>query len=111
MEDKEKLILKLKSVEQNKHENKTNVYEVADALNLEYKKSTCKNCTEKLWTKCAEILGMIEKNYNGRKWQFIHGKPVICEGVVYNENTPDELVEKFVEKHKGYYLKTENNEE
>lgn len=108
--------------------DKKKIYAVLDALGVTYKKSTCRKCLKDLRNICLEELGLIENaaeesEFNDEVkyvWKYIYHIPVICNGVVYNQDTDPEKIESFANSNPNkFYVKeyvhgnnnNQNNEE
>lgn len=92
----------------------TDIYKVLDELGIKYEKTKCPRCRRDLFNICKEELGLIENaaeesDFNCEyEWKYIRSNGTIWKGVLFDQNTSPEMIEKFVKKFpKGYYKKVE----
>jgi hypothetical protein len=87
------------------------IYEALEYLQIPYKKTSCKRCRQDLLNIVKEELGLIESaaeesdfNAHNCGWRYIVNRPVFWGGYRIDQDTPEDVVEKFVQKHpKGYF--------
>ena len=109
---KKELIEKINSVKNARLQRNT-IYEVLDELGVSYNKTNCSRCLNDLLLIAKEELGLInsaaeESSFNETEhncgWRYIVDRPVFWGGYRIDQDTPEDVVEKFIEKHpKGYY--------
>lgn len=88
------------------------LYEALDFLQISYKRTNCKRCLEDYWQMCREELNLIESaaeessfNSDGEKcYTYTCDRPQTWNGYVIDNNTPVEIIRKFIERFPvGYY--------
>lgn len=108
---REELIEKINSVK-NARSQRNIIYEVLDQLGISYKKTNCSRCLNDLLLIAKEELGLInsaadESSFNAEHncgWRYIVDRPVFWGGYRIDQDTSEDVIEKFIEKHpKGYY--------
>ena len=96
------------------------IYSLLDALEIPYKKTTCKKCRRDLLNILREEAGLIESaadnsEFNGEtdtvnEWEYICNRPQSWNGYIIDGNTPSNIVREFVKAFPtGYYRKRQNN--
>lgn len=113
MEDIKNRIADIKDVVRQKAE----LYAILDEMGVKYKKTRCIKCLKDLLNIAKEEAGMIgsaaeasDFNLSSRKWKYVKNNPVLWRGFIFDDNTPEEMVEKFVRYHNGYYVLNDKNE-
>lgn len=111
---KEKMIERIKMVKSPLKERKA-LYQIADELGIKYKKNGCGKCATDLWNILREELGLIESaaevsDFNYEEvdyvWKYIFHTPVVCGGIVYDQNTDPKFIEEFVKSNPNkFYVK------
>lgn len=109
---KESLIEKFADIKQATPANISQIYEALDFLGISYKRTTCKRCRADLLSILKEELGLIESaaeessfNSDGEKcYTYTCDRPQTWNGYVIDNNTPVEIIRKFIERFPvGYY--------
>lgn len=92
--------------------NISQIYEALDFLGIPFKKTTCKRCRQDLLNIVREELGLIDDaaelssfNSDGEKcYTYTCDRPQTWNGYVIDNNTPVEIIRKFIERFPvGYY--------
>lgn len=116
--DKLQLINKLRQVKDINKDYKL-IYEVLDALGIQYRKTSCHKCRWDLYNIAREELNMIEdasveSEFNSdEEYDYIYllRYPVRWmdaesgNSYIMKQSTPRHIIEKFVKTHSGYYSK------
>lgn len=114
IENREQLIEKINGVK-NARIQKNVIYEVLDELGISYKRTNCSRCLNDLLSIAKEELGLIDNaaevssfNDNPNKcYRYILKRSQVFEGYLINNDTPIDVIRKFIIKHPvGYFEET-----
>lgn len=110
------------------YNQKQELYEVLDLLEIKYKKTNCRNCILDYFHMAAEELGIIEdaseeSNFNNTEpteqpstvlkddtqqvqtvLRYVWPRPVSWKGHIINDRTPESVKREFHKTHKGFYI-------
>lgn len=110
------------------YNQKQELYEVLDLLEIKYKKTNCRNCILDYFHMAAEELGIIEdaseeSNFNNIEpteqtatvlkddsqqvqtvLRYVWPRPVSWKGHIINDRTPESVKREFHKTHKGFYI-------
>ena len=100
------------------YNQKQELYEVLDLLEIKYKKTNCRNCILDYFHMAAEELGIIEdaseeSNFNNIEpsteqpatvLKYVWPRPVSWKGHIINDRTPESVKREFHKTHKGFYI-------
>jgi len=100
------------------YNQKQELYEVLDLLEIKYKKTNCRNCILDYFRIAQEELGIIEdaseeSNFNNIKLtneqpatvlKYVWPRPVSWKGHIINDRTPELVKREFHKTHKGFYI-------
>lgn len=100
------------------YNQKQELYEVLDLLEIKYKKTTCRNCILDYFHMAQEELGIIEdaseeSNFNYTEpttehpatvLKYVWPRPVSWNGHIINDRTPESVKREFHKTHKGFYI-------
>ena len=109
---KESLIEQFADIKQATTANISQIYEALDFLGIPFKKTSCKRCRQDLLNIVREELGLIESaaeessfNSDGDKcYRYLLDRAQTWNGYVIDNNTPVEIIKKFIERFPvGYY--------
>lgn len=124
---RDEMIKAVNSIKQPVKEKKL-IFQLAKELGLELKPTTCNKCLRDYIAIIKEELGTIENaaeesDFNNKEvdyvWKYIFHTPVVCDGVVYDQNTDPKFIESFAKANPNkFYVKeyihkeeTKNNEQ
>ena len=96
------------------------IYSLLDALEIPYKKTTCKKCRRDLLNILREEAGLIEsaadnsefntESETETEWDYICNRPQSWRGYIMDGNTPANVIAEFVKQFPtGYYRKRQNH--
>lgn len=110
------------------YNQKQQLYEVLDLLEIKYKKTNCRNCILDYFHMAQEELGIIEdaseeSNFNHIETteqpatvlkddsqqvqtvlRYVWPRTVKWDGHIINDRTPEEIKRQFHKTHKGFYI-------
>lgn len=99
------------------YNQKQELYEVLDLLEIKYKKTNCRNCILDYFHMAQEELGIIEdasevSNFNHTEpteqpstvLKYVWPRPVSWKGHIINDRTPESVKREFHKTHKGFYI-------
>lgn len=99
------------------YNQKQELYEVLDLLEIKYKKTNCRNCILDYFHMAQEELGIIEdaseeSNFNHTEQteqpatvlKYIWPRTVSWKGHIINDRTPESVKREFHKTHKGFYI-------
>lgn len=94
------------------YNQKQQLYEVLDLLEIKYKKTNCRNCILDYFHMAQEELGIIEdaseeSNFNEQPatvLKYVWPRTVSWKGHIINDRTPESVKREFHKTHKGFYI-------
>lgn len=98
------------------YKQREKLYGIAGELGIRFKRNNCPKCAKDLWNIIREELGLIdnaaeESDFNGYEYIYLPDRPQSWNGHIMDQDTPVEIIEKFLKQFpNGYYRKVEKAE-